>query len=255
MLKKILVIPLQKLDLLSAVSMRLVQLTGKHSYPVHPKHLIEDKVLYSKYLKKSDVVLDLGCGNRLNLLKIAKKIKKAIGLEVDTKLINLARSEAKTRSLKNVRFLVADANKKLPFDDAKFSKVICSDVLEHLNRRVFAIKEIRRVLIKSGFLLLVTDNPQTSWKKLQKSVGLFYYADKDHKYEYSKSEILKLLQKNKFNVKSVDYVTYDTPLRGIIDLTGGISLTFYKKLKSAREQLAKNFPQETTGFRIIAQKL
>ncbi len=128
-------------------------------------------------------------------------------------------------------------------------------VLEHLEKRNFALNEIKRVLKPGGFLFLVTDNPDTSWKRLQKSVGIFYYADPEHKYEYPKEEILAKLKSLKFKVLSADPVTYDTPLKGAIDLIGGVSLSLYKQLRKWREYMAQKHPQDTTGYKIIAKKI
>ncbi len=235
--------------------MRLVKITGKSNEMVHPKHLINYKIWFADKLNKKDFVLDVGCGNGFTLIRLKSKIAKAIGVDVNPDLIKIANNLVQKRKAKNLRFIIMNANKRLPFKNKTFDKVICIDVLEHLEKRNFAIKEIARVLKNNGTLFLVTDNPDTSWKKLQKSVGVFYYADKDHKYEYTKSEIIGLLRRNQFDVISIDYITYDTPLKGLIDLVGGVSLAIYKELRHLREEMVKKFPQETTGFRIEAKKL
>ena len=191
-LKKILIVLLKQLDLCSALAIRLVKITGKSSEMVHPKHLIKYKIWFEDYLSKKDFVLDVGCDNGIMLIRLRNKIGKAIGMDVNSISIRIANNLAEKKGATNLRFIVGDANKRLPFKSKTFDKVICSDVLEHLEKRNFAIREIARVLKNNGTLFLVTDNPDTSWKKLQKSVGVFYYADKDHKYEYTKSEIIKL---------------------------------------------------------------
>lgn len=243
------------MDILSALAMRLTKITGKSKYPIHPKHLIPSSIWFNKYLTKKDRILDLGCNSGQLCLKIAKRVKQITGLDVDKNLINIAKSEALIKEISNARFLIFDANNKLPFRNNSFDKVICSDVLEHLEKRDSALSELKRVLKPNGLLFLVTDNPDTSWKKLQKSVGLFYYADADHKYEYPKKEILTKLEAKKFKIISVETVTYDTPLKGIIDITGGISLGLYKKLRSWRQYMVEIHPEDTTGYKIVAQKI
>lgn len=254
MFNKVLVLSVKKLDLGSALSMRLVKLTRKHNEAIHPKHLLKEAVWYQKYLKKNDTVLDIGCGGATSLIKISKRIKNGYGFDIDIKSIHIARNNSKKEKATNLNFLIHDANKKLPFKAANFTIVICSDVLEHLKKRDYALNEIKRVLKKGGLFLLVTDNPNTSWKKKQKSAGVFYYADKDHKYEYPKEEILNKLRKLNFKFVSISTVTYDTPLRGMIDLIGGISLTTYKFLRNWRLHMNKKFPKETTGYRIVARR-
>jgi SAM-dependent methyltransferase len=51
--------------------------------------------------------------------------------------------------------VVADAH-DLPFKDAEFEVVVCSEVLEHLHTPEKAIAEMRRVLKKDGTLILTT---------------------------------------------------------------------------------------------------
>ena len=255
MLKKIFVLSLQKLDYGSALSMRLVKFTGKHSDYVHPKHLIESKIWFENYLNKNDIVLDLGCGIGQTSIRISPKVKKVIGLDNDLKSIKIAKVDANNKEASNVKFLTADANRKLPFVDKYFTKVIASDILEHLEKRDFAISEIKRILKPGGILFLVVDNPETSWKKLKQSVGVFYYADPDHKYEYPKREILEKIKSEDFKVLKVLTVTYDTPIKGLIDLTGGISLSIYKALRRWREKMNSKHPKDTTGFAIVAVKL
>lgn len=255
MFKKAFVIFLKKLEIGSAIAVRLTKYTGKSNIPIHPKHLIKSKIWFARFLNKNDIVLDLGCNSGQISIKISKNVKKVIGFEIDKKLVKIANEEISREKVNNVEILIGDANKKLPFTSNYFDKVICSDVLEHLYKRHFALSEIKRVLIPGGILFLVTDNPNTSWKLFQKSHGLFYYADPDHKYEYPKEEILKLLKLNKYKIISINNVTYDTPFVGLIDLIGGISLFLYKNLRNWRERMVIRFPNETTGFRIIAKKI
>ncbi len=251
---KFIVKMLKKIEYFSAIAVRLTRITGKSKIPLHPKHLLKTNIWFAKHLKKSDLVLDLGCNSGQMAIRIADKVKQIEGLEINKVLIKRAREEALHKKIRNIKFIQGDANLKLPFRNNYFDKIICSDVLEHLNKREFALSEIRRVLKYGGILFLVTDNPDTSWKRLQKSQSLFYYADPDHKYEYPKKEIIEKLKKQKFNVISIETVTYDTPLKGLIDLAGGISLSLYKMLGKWRQDMVKKHPEDTTGYKIIARK-
>jgi ubiquinone/menaquinone biosynthesis C-methylase UbiE len=253
-MKKLIVAIIKKLDILSAVSCRLTKLTRKSKYPIHPKHLVKSKIWFINSLNKDDQILDLGCGVGTSLLSISKKVKFVTGVDHDSASIEVATKKAKDLKINNISFQELDVNKGLPFKDRFFDGIICSDILEHLKKRSYILKEITRVLKPRGKLYLVVDNPDTTWKKLQKEVGLFYYADPDHKYEYPKEEILKLLEKLNYKILLTDVVTYDTPIKGVIDLIGGFSLTIYKRLRSWKEMMVRKYPHETTGFRIIAQK-
>lgn len=246
---------LKKTEKLSALSIRLVYLTGKSEVPIHPKHLVKNKNLWFKnYLQKKDFILDIGCGVGTDLLIAAGFVKSATGLDINKKSLSVAGELMKKSGAKNVNFYQHDANLRLPFRNNSFDKVVCSDVLEHLKKRDFAILEIKRVLKKDGILLLVIDNPETGWKKLLKSSELFYFADPEHFYEYSREEIEKVLNKNDFRILSVSTITYDTPFKGFIDLIGGISLSAYKIFGKWKQKMVKKYPWETTGYKIVAQK-
>ncbi|OGD81373.1 hypothetical protein A3G14_05455 [Candidatus Curtissbacteria bacterium RIFCSPLOWO2_12_FULL_38_9] len=251
--KKNITLLLTKLEILSALAIRLTRITGKSKIPVHPKHLVNlDKPWYLRYIKSEDEVLDVGCGVGNTAVNVAKKAKFVIGFDKISKNLTYAKKFVKEQNLDNVRFIKADADKKLPFKNNRFTKVIMFDVLEHLKNRNQAIREVKRVLKKKGLFLLLTDNPDTSWKRAKREAGLFYYADRDHKYEYSREEIIWLLERNDFKVLSVKLSTYDTPLKPVIDLIGSLTLSGYRKLSKKREAMVYKNPQETTGYKIVS---
>ena len=179
--KRILIIILKQLDLGSAVAIRLVKITGKSKQPIHPKHFLFQTPWFIKYLNKTDLVLDLGSGNGQNAIKSAKFAKKIIGLEFNDSLLKIARNSVKAKRLRNVEFKKANLEDKIKLNDASVNKVIFLDVLEHLVNREQALQEIDRVLKPRGLLLVSVPNSQTSWKKLQRSVGVCSFSDPDHK--------------------------------------------------------------------------
>src|SRR3989344_2668301 len=89
-------------------------------------------------------------------------------------------------------------------------------------------------------------------KKIKRSVGVCYYSDPDHKIEYSKKGIISLLKSHKFEIHYFGYGKFDTPLRGIFDIIGSISIPIYKKITKWREKKAKKSPIEASGFEIVA---
>ena len=251
---KILVKIMQKHRYLALVGMRLVQIIGKHPYRIHPKHLISQTPWYLRYIKKTDMVLDFGCGNGQHSLKIAKICKSTTAFDNDRKSLDLAINEARRKGIENIKFLKHDGERKLPFKTNEFDCVLFIDVLEHLKNRNQALSEIHRVLKKEGNLLITVPNVDTSWKKLQKKHGLFYYTDPDHKIEFTRQQIENLLKIKNFTIKKVALGMWDTPLSGLIDMIGGISLSFYKRLKKIRISYVKKHPAEADGFDIVAVK-
>ncbi len=253
---KILVWLLKKSELLSALSLRLVYLTGKSKVPIHPKHLIrkEEDIWYSNFLGKDKVVLDVGCGAGQHSLGIAKKVYKVIGLDKDDKSLAIARKDAKFRKVRNCEFIQVNLEEKIPLKNGIADLAIMFDVLEHINKRQEFLSEIKRVLKKGGRALVVIPNNETSWKKLQRRYEMFSYSDPDHKIEYTEEGIKKELLKAGFKIESLVPVSFDTPWVGFIDLVGGISLTLYKKLSNWKSMMAKKYPKDCSGFQVVAVK-
>ena len=251
-IKKLLVILLKNLEIGSAIAVRLTKYTGKSKQPIHPKHLVTNKLWFAKYLKKQDVVLDLGCGNGQNTLKASKFVKKIVGIDYDEFSLNIVEKTAKR---KNTSFKKLNLEEKLPFKNNTYDKVIFLDVLEHLNKRDQIMRGIKRVLKKNGLLFISVPNSGTSWKKLQREVGINSYSDPDHKIEYSENQIRNFLKNNNLDVISFKYGKYDTPLRPIYDLIGAFSLNLYKSILKSRQERSNENPQEASGFEIVAQNI
>jgi 2-polyprenyl-3-methyl-5-hydroxy-6-metoxy-1,4-benzoquinol methylase len=251
-IKKLIVILLKQLDLGSAVAVRLTKLSGKSKEPIHPKHFLTQKPWFTKYLRRSDIILDLGCGNGQNTIKASKNVKRVVGIDINESMINSAKRSSQRLGIENIKFETADLGKKLKYQSNSFDKIMFLDVLEHLMKRNQMLKEVKRVLKPQGWLLLVVPNNQTSWKKLQRSVGLNSYSDPTHKIEFSEKGIRSLLNKHRFKIEYFGYDKFDTPLRGLFDIIGGISLTLYKKLSNWRREKTLKFPQEASGFEIVA---
>ena len=246
---------IKKSKVFSAVSMRLTQLTGKSKYKIHPKHLIKiEPPWYLADINQQDVVLDIGCHNGQHTLKTAVKCKKIIGLDYDQKQLFIAKNSAKDKNIKNIVFQRFNLEQKLKFKDQSFDKILCLDVLEHIIKRKQLLAEIRRLLKPRGLAFIAIPNVNTSWKQLQKKVGLNYYSDPDHKIEYTLEEIKKVIQQAGFKIISLKPITYDSPWIGFIDLLGGLSLRLYAKIALFKKSKAEKNINESTGFRIIIKK-
>lgn len=251
-IKKLYVLLLKKLEIGSAIAVRLTKYTGKSTVFIHPKHFLTQKPWYINSLKKGDVVLDLGSGNGQSAIKASRYVKKVVGLEIDNSLIDIAKKIVKLKNIKNIIFINANLEKKLDFKDNSFDKILFLDVLEHLINRDQILKEIKRILKPKGVLLIAVPNKDTSWKKLQKSVGINYYSDPDHKIEFAKRDIEILLRKHGFNIQGFSYAPVDTPFRGLYDIVGAFSVSVYKKISKFRTLKSQENPRDASGFEISA---
>ena len=108
-----------------------------------------------------ETILDIGCGNARDMIRILEAGARIVGIDLSEGMIDQARRELQAAGHRDVRLDVGDAT-QMPFPDASFDKVLCSEVIEHIPDADAAVREIRRVLKPGGMLVISTPN-RTSW--------------------------------------------------------------------------------------------
>ncbi|HJQ83396.1 MAG TPA: methyltransferase domain-containing protein [Candidatus Binatia bacterium] len=98
-------------------------------------------------------VLDVACGPGFLTMAFAARCREAVGADATDRFLALARSEAASRGLANVRFEPADAE-RLPFDDGSFDVVACRAAFHHFVRPERVLGEMKRVAKGDGRLLV-----------------------------------------------------------------------------------------------------
>jgi len=100
--------------------------------------------------RSTDAVLDLGCGSG-NLLTLLEG-SEITGVDLSDYLLTLAKNRVQGRP--NIKILRENAE-QLPFGDNSFDRVVCSEVLEHVQNPDRVLKEIHRVS-KPGARIVIT---------------------------------------------------------------------------------------------------
>ncbi len=170
---------------------------------------------------KPKKVLDAGCGRGfyVKIFTYLPFIKEIRGIDISEAYLSKAR--AITQSDKRVTLTKASMY-KLPFEDNYFDCVVCSEVLEHLEKDSDAVGELYRVLKPKGMLLVTVPHARFPflWDPLNwilmkifrthvnKNIWWLAGIWADHERLYQKNELKKLLSKNKFEVK---------PIRGVVN--------------------------------------
>jgi SAM-dependent methyltransferase len=240
-----------------SVGVRLVKLTGKRPYAIHPKHLVDQSWhdWYLPYLAPTDRVLDVGTSNAAHLMQAAPHCQSIAGVDYDATQLKIAEDELRARGLVNARVFAWDITQRLPFDDRAFDTILFLDVIEHLVPRVAVLREIHRLLTDDGQLLVSGPNSQSRWRDTLRRAGLFAYSDPDHKIEYTEDEFVAELRAGGFEVEGeLMPVVLDTPWAGAIDALGGVSLRLYDRLSRWKRDAAMRRPGDSTGFRARARK-
>jgi len=109
--------------------------------------------LLSPGANESNAVLDIGCGKGEYTFTIAQKVKSAIGIDPDEKLVRFARQNYKCQ---NISFQVG-RGESLDFSSNSFDAVVFCQSLHHvpLKFQSKALNEAWKVLKAHGMLLLI----------------------------------------------------------------------------------------------------
>ena len=112
---------------------------------------VKDSVeLFSDDLK---TILDVGCGTGRNLPLLAGKSQKVIGIDASPSMLQLSEHYCKKNKL-NYELRLGDID-RIPFGAESIDGVFINMVLHHISDPASALKEISRVLVNNGELLLI----------------------------------------------------------------------------------------------------
>ncbi len=111
---------------------------------------VQRRALERLHLAPGERVLDLGCGPGDGCALIARAGATAIGLDYSPGMIGQARAEPALTG----RLTRGDAG-HLPFADASFDKLVCTNSFHHYPHHLAALREMHRVLKPGGLLGLV----------------------------------------------------------------------------------------------------
>lgn len=158
-------------------------------------------------LKPGSLVLDAGCGSGRHLRALAKL--------PDLKIFGIDRNEADVKEaiqgLKTMpdalshdfHVACADIN-NLPFYDAVFDCVICSEVLEHIPEHEKALAELVRVLKPKGDL--VVSVPRYFSERICWLISSAYYHEEGgHIRIYKKKKLQTMLSKQGTTCWKINY--------------------------------------------------
>ncbi len=109
------------------------------------------------------LVLDAGCGPGLYAEEILARGAEVIGFDQSVGMVELARARLGDRATLRVH----DLSQPLHWiDDATVDAIVLALVIHHLDDRVAALGELRRVLHPGGHLVLSTHHPLADWRRL-----------------------------------------------------------------------------------------
>ncbi|OUO70484.1 SAM-dependent methyltransferase [Thomasclavelia spiroformis] len=138
-------------------------------------------------------VLDVGCGTGEVLSIIRKLYPTALlyGIDISEEMLK----KAEEKKIDNLNLYLGDAE-HLPFENARFDVLICTDSFHHYPKPQKAVSEFYRVLDNDGYLLLADFVKPFPIRQIM-NIFLPFSNEGDVKI-YSQNEILSFLRHSGF---------------------------------------------------------
>lgn len=158
----------------------------------HARNLYQDIIKALSSLQFSNV-LDVGCGTGEILSIIRKLYPTALlyGIDISEEMLK----KAEEKKIDNLNLYLGDAE-HLPFENARFDILICTDSFHHYPKPQKAVSEFYRVLDNDGYLLLADFVKPFPIRQIM-NIFLPFSNEGDVKI-YSQNEILSFLKHSDF---------------------------------------------------------
>lgn len=169
----------------------------------------------SRYVDKTTVFAELGCGTSTLIKLLSPKIKHATGIDISEEALALSRKNC--QKLKNVKFSRDDCT-KLKTKANQFDLVWSQGLIEHFNNPAILIKEHIKIC-KPGKTVLISVPYKYSYMyiwylltRLRFFRFLWPWTDQDF---YTKKKFARLMKKLDYP-KTNYYIYKINPILGII---------------------------------------
>jgi len=127
--------------------------------------------IVDNYLKKDEILLDVGMGTGTFAILCAKKGLNVVGIDFSEKMLDIARKniekEDLTETIEIVKMPVIELDEK--FADNSFDKVTAILVFSELyfKEQEFCLNQIFRILKENGEFILIDEvKPKIFWRKV-----------------------------------------------------------------------------------------
>jgi len=105
-------------------------------------------------LKPSYVAADLGCGSGYFTVPLAHMVKKVYGIDVQQEMLNFLEDKMKKQRIRNIVPLLSKSD-EIPLGNNSVDLLMSVNTLHEFGDRDKMIREMKRVIKKSGKLLIV----------------------------------------------------------------------------------------------------
>lgn len=108
-----------------------------------------------QYLKISDIVLDYGCATGTVTLEIAGNVKVIQGIDISSKMIELAKGKASKRKIENVDFIQSTIFDER-YNREHYDVILAFNILHFFKNTKTELQRINELLRPGGLMIIAT---------------------------------------------------------------------------------------------------
>jgi 2-polyprenyl-3-methyl-5-hydroxy-6-metoxy-1,4-benzoquinol methylase len=108
-----------------------------------------------KYLKSSDTVLDFGCATGTMLIEIADCVKEAVGIDISSKMIEIAKRKTSEFEIGNIDFRQATIFDK-SLENESFNAIIAFNIIHYIENTQELVQRMYELLKPNGLVIINT---------------------------------------------------------------------------------------------------
>ena len=160
--------------------------------------------------KENKTGADLGCGSGVITRYLSAHFKEFIGLDISGNAIDYCNKKKGS----NDSYIKSNLE-SIPLDNESIDLVICSEVIEHIEKYDTMLLEIRRILKKGGVLILTTPNYSSTWPLVEffwDVLGRGRNYREQHVSKMSVKKLKKLMEDNNFKITEIKTLFLFSPL-------------------------------------------
>lgn len=184
-----------------------------------------------------DRILDVGCGNARDVLVLAKKGIECVGIDLSDGMVKSGKERLRKEKENSKAELLVGSATQLPFRCESFDKILCSEVIEHIPNYIRVIKEIARVLKRSGKLVITTPNIVSIYGCTRRIYEIFISWPHPYDKWFTKNRLTEALKHGGFEVEDKSGICYLPGLFGYLapekikEILVKITLPIEKKIR------------------------
>lgn len=152
---------------------------------------------------KGGIILDIGSADGVFTRLILNKSKADKVIGIDALKRSVAWANKHWKNYKRMRFQVGDAH-NLKFKDGYFDAVFVLEVLEHVFNPTRVLKEIKRVLKRGGYVVILVPSDSLLFRAVWLFLRKFWWAkiwEDTHIQSFKENSLLKLVRRTGYKVE------------------------------------------------------